>query len=215
VDDILVVGAGGQGKDVLEIIEACNLSGTHWKILGFLDDSASLQGSELYDYKVLGGVEYLNGVDHDIAVNLAIGDGRARRAVLSRVMSKRVRFPNLVHPSSYIGKRVVLGAGNSIHPGVVFSSNCILGSHVIVNVNATLSHDVILEDFVTISPGAHINGRVEIKAGTFVGSGAVIREGSRIGKECVVAAGAAVLENVPDNSLVAGVPAILKKSIAK
>ncbi|MBN2566806.1 acyltransferase [Candidatus Woesearchaeota archaeon] len=47
---------------------------------------------------------------------------------------------------------------------------------------------------------------VRIGARTFIGANAVILKGVRIGKECVIGAGTVVTKDVPDNSIVLGVP---------
>ena len=56
-----------------------------------------------------------------------------------------------------------------------------------------------------IEPGAIIRDRVEI------GNGAVIIEGVQVGNNAVVAAGAVVTQDVPENAVVAGVPARIIK----
>jgi acetyltransferase-like isoleucine patch superfamily enzyme len=48
---------------------------------------------------------------------------------------------------------------------------------------------------------------ITIEDDVWIGSGAIITDGVRIGKGAVVAAGAVVTENVPDNTVVGGVPA--------
>lgn len=53
---------------------------------------------------------------------------------------------------------------------------------------------------------------VLIKEGAWIGAGAIILPGVTIGKFSVIAAGSVVRENVPDNTLAAGVPAKIKKT---
>lgn len=52
---------------------------------------------------------------------------------------------------------------------------------------------------------------VIIEDGVMIGANAVVLEGVHVGRSAVVAAGAVVVEDVPDNTVVAGVPARLIK----
>ena len=52
---------------------------------------------------------------------------------------------------------------------------------------------------------------VVVEDGVLVGANAVVIEGVRIGKNAVVAAGAVVIEDVPENAVVAGSPARIIK----
>jgi acetyltransferase-like isoleucine patch superfamily enzyme len=64
-----------------------------------------------------------------------------------------------------------------------------------------------------MSPGVHISGNCEIGTYTNIGTNATILPKVILGENVVVAAGAVVTKNVPDNCLVAGVPAIIKKEL--
>lgn len=50
-------------------------------------------------------------------------------------------------------------------------------------------------------------GTISVGERTFIGNGAIIMPGVKIGKRCVVGAGAVVTHDIPDESVVAGVPA--------
>ena len=68
---------------------------------------------------------------------------------------------------------------------------------------------------VTINKGATIlsPGKVVIEENAWIGIGAIICPGVTIGRNAVVAAGAVVTKDVPDNVVVAGVPAKVIKKI--
>ena len=68
---------------------------------------------------------------------------------------------------------------------------------------------------VTINKGATIlsPGKVVIEENAWIGIGAIICPGVTIGRNAVVAAGAVVTKDVPDNVVVAGVPAKIIKKI--
>lgn len=63
--------------------------------------------------------------------------------------------------------------------------------------------------------GEEVQGAIVIEDGVWIGTGATIVAGAHIGRGAVVAAGSVVVGEVPANSLVAGVPAVVKKQFAE
>lgn len=82
-----------------------------------------------------------------------------------------------------------------------------MGNHCIINTGASVDHDCKLNSFVHISPHATLCGNVHVGEGSWIGAGATVIPGIKIGKWCVIGAGAVVIRDVPDNAVVAGVPA--------
>ena len=66
-----------------------------------------------------------------------------------------------------------------------------------------------------MATGARLAGGVIVGEGAHVGVGASVRQGIRIGAGAIVGAGAAVVKDVPENVVVAGVPAkVLRREAA-
>lgn len=104
-------------------------------------------------------------------------------------------------------------------------SNFIIGRNSVINQRCRLDNrgGLIIGDNVSISPEVHlitaehdiqdvknfcgVNEPIQIGDWAFIGSRAIILPGVNLGKRCVVAAGAVVTKDVPDNAIVAGVPA--------
>ena len=95
---------------------------------------------------------------------------------------------------------------------VIISNSVKIGVGCILYYNATITHDCNVGDFVEISPGAILLGRVEIGDFSHIGSGAIILPNISIGKNVIVGAGAVVSKNIPDDCVVAGVPAKIIRS---
>ena len=133
-----------------------------------------------------------------------------RRAYIDQVRD-RVEFVTLTHPSSSILPRTELGAGTVVSTGVLIGSNAMIGRWVFINRGAKIGHHTRIGDYVTIQPGANIAGAIEIGDHSYIGMGATILERLKIGEGATVAAGALVRHDVPDHTLVAGVPAEIKK----
>lgn len=133
-----------------------------------------------------------------------------RRHYIEQVTG-RVAFTTLVHPSSVVLPSTTLGEGTVLSTGVLVGSNTAIGRHVFLNRGSHVGHHARIGDYVTIQPGANIAGAGEIGDETYVGMGAIILERLTIGRGVTIAAGSVVKRNVPDHSLVAGDPAIVKK----
>lgn len=106
-----------------------------------------------------------------------------------------------------IGKNVFLNTGCSFQDrgGIVIGDGSLIGMNVTI---ATLNHGLDLETRSTTFPSP-----VTIGKNVWIGSNATILPGVTIGDNSVVAAGAVVNKNVPDNSVVAGVPAKVIKNL--
>lgn len=123
-----------------------------------------------------------------------------------------LQFSQLVHPTAYVSRYAKIGQGVFIGARSVIGPGCVLKEHVFVNRGVTVGHDTVLHEYVRLNPGSNIAGHVEIMDGATIGLGANVIEELVIGKGAVVAAGAVVIEDVQDRTLVAGVPAVFKKT---
>jgi len=126
-------------------------------------------------------------------------------------ITHQLRFAQLIHPTAYISPYAKIGQGVFIGAKTVVGPGCILKDHVFVNRGATVGHDTVLHEYVRIQPGSNIGGHVEIFKGATIGLGANIIEELVVGRGAVVAAGAVVIKDVKEKTLVAGVPAVVKK----
>lgn len=106
--------------------------------------------------------------------------------------------------------------------GVAIGENCIIaisnwgsepylikiGSHVHITTNVQfINHDGGVWVFRNEMPDFDVFGKIFIDDNTYIGNNAVIMPGVSIGKNCVVGANSVVTKSIPDNMVVAGVPA--------
>jgi sugar O-acyltransferase (sialic acid O-acetyltransferase NeuD family) len=209
---LVVVGAGGFGREVLDVVEAINRGASPplFDLLGVLDARPSdLNLTRLSEREV----EYLGSESDWLASGnaasyiIAIGAPRARASVQAAFLKAGLSAATLVHPDAVLGSQVTVGEGSVICGGVQISTNVTLGHHVHVNPNATIGHDAVLADFVSVNPGATVSGEVNIGALSLVGAGSVILQGLSVGESAVVGASACVVRDVPAGRTVMGVPA--------
>ena len=189
---MVLYGASGHAKVVIEILEANNIP-----IDYIVDDGTNI--SELLGYRV----------EHDCSVFeeviVAVGACQLRKAITERI--EVTDYLTVFHPSSIVSPRAVLGEGTVIMQGAIVQSCASIGKHCIVNTGASVGHDVKLADFVHVAPRAVITGNVEVGECTWIGAGAVIKQGIKIGKNCMIGAGAVFVKDVSDGMTVVGNPA--------
>ena len=209
---LVVVGAGGFGRETLDVIEAINAVDPvpRYEILGVIDSRPSLQNLQrLADRRI----NYL-GTESDWlprAPNaqfvVGIGSPSLRQLVAERFAQLGFMAATLVHPAAGIGTLSRIAAGSIICAGVQVSTNVHLGRHVHLNANSTVGHDSFLADFVSVNPGAIVSGEVRVETGCLLGAGSVVLQGLTVAAEAVVGAAACVTRDVPGGATVVGVPA--------
>ena len=200
------MGAGGHGREVLDVVEAMNRREPAFQVLGFLDDNSG--GGDVLARRsvgVVGTVADLASAGADYLV--AIGSPEVRRRVDRLATELGLRAAVVVHPSATIGSDVVLGPGTVVTAGVRLTTNIRLGRHVHLNVNVTVSHDCRLGDYVTMNPGARACGNVTLDEGVTLGAGATVIPARTVGRWTVVGAGGVVVHDLPAGVTAVGVPA--------
>lgn len=202
---LVIVGAGGHGREVLDVVEAVG----GYEVLGFLDggqpDEALVADRDL---TVLGGLDHL-GLLGEVAVVIAIGDPRPRMKVAGKLGAGGEHFPvdPLVHPLASVGSRCRIGAGTVVAAGARLTTNVDVGRHCYVGPNVSIGHDTVLLDGATLYPGSVVSGNVTIGRAAAIGAGAAVKQGVHIGAAAFVALGAGVVHDVPEQTTVAGTPA--------
>lgn len=203
---LVIVGAGGHGREVLDIVEAANQQRPMYDFLGFFDDDPD--GGDVLARRgitVLGPISQLALTDAMYVIG--IGSPGTRRRVDALATAAGRVAATLVHPKASIGSDVHLGPGAILAAGSSITTNVRVGRHVHLNVCATVAHDCRLGDYVSLSPGAHISGDVTLGDQVVLGTGAVVVQGCNIGAAVIVGAGAAVIADVGPAATVVGVPA--------
>ncbi|AVX21680.1 MULTISPECIES: acetyltransferase [Carboxydocella] len=202
---LIIVGAGGHGRVVLDIV----LAQSQWEDIVFVDQNPQLFGQKIKNIPVIGNIEKLPGLKEAGYTDciIAIGDNQARAQMAEQAKKAGLKFINAIHPSALISVTVRMGVNNVIAAGSIVNTDVQIGSNVIINTGAIVEHDNIIEDNVHISPGARLAGKVQVGRGAHVGIGATVIQNIKIGAEAVIGAGAVVISDVLPRSTVVGVPA--------
>ena len=132
-------------------------------------------------------------------------------------------IPARIEPGAIIRDQVSIGKNAVIMMGAVINIGAVIGEGTMIDMGAILGGRATVGANCHVGAGAVLAGVIEpasakpvvVEDGVLIGANAVVIEGVHIGKNAVVAAGSVVLEDVPDEMVVAGVPArIIKKKDA-
>ena len=211
--DLVIIGCGGFGREVADVVDAINAgstSGLIWNLLGFLDDSPTEADSARIDRigsRVLGSLDENLAALVGTSYVIGIGNGIVRQTLATRADEAGLVAATLTHPKESIGADTSIGEGSVLCTGVAVTTNVVIGRHVHINLNSTVGHDSRLSDFVTVNPLVVISGNCEIGQLANLGTHACILPGVSIGRLSTVDAAACVTKDVPESAVVKGVPA--------
>lgn len=209
---LVIIGAGGFGRETLDVVEAANHYSTKVQFLisGVVDDMPSrLSLSRLKARQVnwLGTIKDWLETAADELYLLGIGDPCVRARLDDQFIGSGLTAATVVHPAATLGSNCKLAPGTVICSGAQISTNVSLGRHTHINPNATIGHDAVLAPYVSVNPAATVSGEVSIGTQTVIGAGAVILQGISIGAHSIVGAAACVTHDVGEAQIVKGVPA--------
>lgn len=202
---LVIVGAGGFGREVAWLVEQLNEESPEYEFIGFLDDGAT---ETVEGYPVIGTTKaWLENPDQRVHIVCAIGDPFTRLRIVKRFGAVGVPFATLIHPSVRRSRWVEIGPGSIICAGTTLTTNIKVGAHSILNLDCTVGHDTQLGDFTSLMPGVHVSGDVICGAGTYFGTGATVINRVSVGDWTIVGAGAVVASDLPSRVVAVGVPA--------
>jgi sugar O-acyltransferase (sialic acid O-acetyltransferase NeuD family) len=207
--DLVIVGAGGFGRETAAAVDAARQAGTPWRLLGFLDDDQSRWGTIVDGIPVLGGLSEIGQLP---AARVVVSTGRpdnylSRPRIVRQLGLPAERYATVIHPAASVSYSSRVGPGCVLLAHATLTASAQLGMHVAVMPQVTVTHDCRVQDYATLASGACLGGGVHVKPGAYIGSGALIRESLVIGACAMAAMGAVVVADIPDLELWAGVPA--------
>ncbi len=205
---IAIIGAGGQGRETLQLLRQINAVQPVWDCIGWFDDGLPA-GSSVAGLPVLGGTAELNAWQEPLAVAVAIGWPAVRKKAVEKIANERISFPTLIHPSAALDpEEVAIGEGTVITQGCRFTVNIRIGRFALLNLCCILTHDCTIGDYASLMPSVNISGEVVVEEGAYLGTGVQVIQQRRVGAWSVIGAGAVVIKDIPAGVTAVGVPAV-------
>jgi sugar O-acyltransferase (sialic acid O-acetyltransferase NeuD family) len=206
---MIIIGAKGHAKEIFDILnEECYSS------LFFFDNVTTDIDDNLYKIPILKDLEVAGQKLKDNPdFVLGLGGVKNRYTLYNKFLDLGGNPISAIASNAQISKNCKLGKGLNSMAFSFISANVEIGDGTLINAHASIHHDCVIGKFVEISPGARILGNCDIGNFTTIGANATILPKVTIGSNVVVAAGAVVTADVPDNCMIAGIPAIVKKQL--
>lgn len=206
MEDLIIVGAGGFGRELLQWVKDINKVEKKWNIIGFIDDNKEALNAYECDYSVVGTIqEWMPQKGQNFA--MAIADVDIKEKVSKQLKEKGAEFATIIHPTAIVGEFNELGEGLVVFPNVRIAVNIKIGDFVTILDNTCIGHDVEIMNYCTLSGGCNITRSVKLKEKVFLGCGVNIVPQRTIGEHAFVCAGSTVMKSVGDGIKVMGNPA--------
>lgn len=201
MEDLVILGAGGFGREVAWIVRRiCDAGLASWRLIGFCDDAPAYGQGVLEGVPLLGPVERLA---RPVSFFCAVGKNAVRETLTRRATAMGCRAVTLVDPTAVVAPGVRIGAGSVVGIGSILSVGAVLGEGVIVNHHVCVGHDVRIGDFAQLCPGVSLSGGCEVGRGALVGTQAASIPGKRIGAGATLGPGCCAMRDVPDGAVIA------------
>jgi len=204
--DLIIVGAGGLGREVYSWLSQEIKEKPNYKIKGFIDDNPKSLDEFDYPVKVISTIsDYYPNPDEKLV--LSILNPETKKRIVKSLFQRGAEFYKLIHPTSIIGTNVKIGKGCIICPNCILTNDIKIGDFVFINTSSTIGHDTIIGDFTSINGKVEITGKVKVGSCCSFGVGAKVIPERVIGDNVVVGAGSVVIRNFGNNITIFGNPA--------
>ena len=207
IKDLVIIGAGGFGREVAWLVERINREEKTWNLKGFVDDQQPV-GTKVNQYTVIGTTESIKQSKKDLYVVCAVGNAKTRKRIIQSLENtKTIHFATVTDPSVIHSDEITIGEGSILCAGTILTTNITIGKHVIINLDCTVGHDAVIEDYTTLYPSVNVSGMTTIGTGSEIGTGVNIIQGKTIAQDVIVGAGGVVVKDLLESGTYAGIPA--------
>jgi len=208
MQDIVIYGAGGFGREIACLLNAINKIDPQWNLIGFIDDGVLIGTGNRFG-KVLGDLAFLNNYQQQLAVIISVANPAILQKLAVTITNNNIYFPNIIAPNVNIfdNESFKIGRGNLIFFGCRISCDVSMGDFNLLNGAVSLGHDVKLGNYNVLGPSTRISGDTQIGDQNFFGVQAIVLQGFKIGNETRIGVNSVIMRNTKDHSLYHGNPA--------
>ena len=204
--NLLIIGARGFGREVINLAMQCDGYQTLFQIKGFLDDKKNALDTFNGYPPIIDSVENYDVKDDDVFV-CGIGDVQQKKKYVQIILDKGGCFISLVHPTALINPTAAIGKGLLVFPFAQVGSAAIVGDYVLIQSYAGIAHDVKIGDYSRIDVQVLCVGGVIVGNDVTIHSGAVLNHKVVVEDNAVIGATSFVIRKVKQGTTVFGNPA--------
>ena len=205
---IVIIGTGGQCRSIMSITKDLG----KWDVFGIVDTSYKGVEEMIMGKPVIGGMDVITKLDKKkYNLVLAVGDNHKRELIKLSLQKYGFKFPNLIHPLSFVDNTVKPGMGNVVGCFAFIGPMVKIGDFNIVNTGAILEHEVTLGNFNHVAPSATVCGRAKISDKVLLGASSIVLPKINIKSGVIIGANSTIICDVTKpNKTFIGSPAIEK-----
>lgn len=206
--DLVIIGAGGFGREVADTVHSINRIKQTYNLLGFVDDGEHLKNKTINDIIVIGSREDLKALcsKRQIYAAIAIANANIKKEI-AKDLEGFVTWENIIHPTAQVSDYCDMGKGNILQAFSIVGPNTRIGNHCMINSRSGMGHDARMDDYVSVMSFCDITGGVELKEGVYLALGVGIIPGITIGEGAYICAGSIVFKDVEAGATMIGNPA--------
>lgn len=199
-----IYGAGGLGRELLELARLINSRQGRWKSVVFIDDvqKGEVNGADVYTFA--DAAERFAG---RIEITAGVGEPAVRERLFHTIRQMGVRVPSLIHPDVRIPDTTRVGEGVTVQYGCFISCNAVIEDLVYLQPHVNVGHNDVLKEGCVLSAAANLAGNVTVGRYSYIGMSAAVREGVSIGDYSIVGMCSGVYRDIPDGVIAMGNPA--------
>ncbi|KAI3345911.1 acetyltransferase [Clostridium botulinum] len=202
---IIIIGAGGHCKVIIDIIKSIN----KYEIVGIIDNNVKghILGIPIIgDDNILKEVYEENIRDAFIAIG-SLGNLKFRNVIYNKLKNIGFNLPILVHKTAIVSPFAKIQEGTCIMARATINPSAQIGKNCIINTGSVIEHDCFIGNNTHVSSNVSMGGEVKVGANTHIGIGSCIIQGKIIEDNVTIGAGAVVVDNIKKDSIAVGIPA--------
>ena len=200
-----IYGAGGLGREVLELARIINGRTKIWEDFIFIIDGDG--GNLVNDVIVYSYEDAIGKFKGNLEISMGIGEPAVREKLFAKIERDGIGAATLIHPDVYIPSTTTIGKGVTIQYGCFISCNVLIEDYVYIQPQANVGHNDILKTGCILSGMANLAGNVKVGNYTYLGLSTAIKEGVSIGDYSIIGMYSAVYKDIPDEMIAMGNPA--------
>ena len=196
--DLIILGAGGAGFDIVSIVCHINRTKPTWNILGFLDDDCNLIGKKILGYKVLGTIDLCRSYPNAFFISsIAHPNNRLiRKKIYEKVKDAKGRFATIIHPSAVIYEEVDIGEGTVINANTTIGTKVVLGVDIHLAYGCNIGHEAEIGGHCSLGAGVNFSSNVDIGECCYIGCGVSSAHDIKIEANTLVTVGSAIVRSL-------------------